>query len=595
MTDIQRQLKHIHKLALTHLDSENNFDVFKNELQTILPKSYGITSGYIVDNKDNQSEWCDIIIYDEPLANGIYADTSTHFHIKHVLLILHIQKNYTEQDIKEVLTQIASVKDIVKRKQKLSKKKLPPRPERREKIPRSRLPVSLVYCNHIGDSQHDVTEKALTLHTYLTAQSVENSPDYIYILKDDLLYRNPTLDSHLPILDTDIGISHIDEWKKPRHCYQCKEFYMRRHFFYKRFCIRCGDENYIQRLITCDLKGYIAIVTGARVKIGYAVALRLLRAGAKVIITTRFPNDAAKRYSQEPDFKNWQENLQVYGLDMRDIRAVKNFVQYIQAQFTQLDIIINNAAQTVRRPPAFYKHLLPLETTSIKNLPAPMQSIIASNTNNLSLTNHSNLVELPINSDFLHSTQIPLIDGDDIEDKAIFPPDQYDMDGQQIDNRTINSWTMPLDKIQIPELLEVYLVNAITPSILVGQLRKLMKNSKNSKRFIVNVSAVEGQFSGNKQGIHPHTCMAKAALNMLTHSTAPDYQENNIYITSVDPGWVSDQMPHADDKGREINQRLLPIDLEDAAARVCHPIFEALNNKNILSDVFLKDYHIVDW
>ena len=154
---------------------------------------------------------------------------------------------------------------------------------------------------------------------------------------------------------------------------------------------------------------------------------------------------------------------------------------------------------------------------------------------------------------------------------------------------------MSLDEIQIPELLEVYIVNAVTPSILVGQFRNLMKNSNNSERFIINVSAIEGQFSQIKQGTHPHTCMAKAALNMLTHSTATDYKNDNIYITSVDPGWSSDQMPHQDDEGREANQKLIPIDLEDAAARVCNPIFLAVNEGIFLSDVFLKDYDIVDW
>lgn len=595
MTDIQRQLKHIHKLAVAHLNSENSCGDFKNDLQTKLPNSYGITSGYIIDQENKQSEWCDIIIYDKPLANGIYTDISTHFHIKHVLLILHIEQSYTGNSIKETLSQVASVKELVTRKQKLHKKHLPPRPERREKIPRSRLPLSLVYCNHISGKQQEFTQKALSLHTYISTQPVENSPDYIYILKDDFLYRNPKLDSHLPTLDTDIGISHIEEWKKPRHCYKCKEFYMRRHFFYERFCIRCGDENYIKRLMTCNLQGYVALVTGGRIKIGYAVALRLLRAGAQVIITTRFPNDAAKRYSQEIDFKDWQENLLIYGLDMRDIRAVKVFVKYVLNRFSQLDILINNAAQTVRRPPAFYKHLLPIEAKSINKLPAPLKSIIASNLNDPSLKNHNNLVELAISSNFVHSTQVPLIDGDEMEDKIIFPPNKYDGDGQQIDNRTTNSWTMSLDEIQIPELLEVYIVNAVTPSILVGQFRNLMKNSNNSERFIINVSAIEGQFSQIKQGTHPHTCMAKAALNMLTHSTATDYKNDNIYITSVDPGWISDQMPHQDDEGREANQKLIPIDLEDAAARVCNPIFLAVNEGIFLSDVFLKDYDIVDW
>lgn len=595
MTDIQRQFKHIHKLVLSHLNKDGISGDFRDKLRSILPDSYGLASGYIFDKKGKKSEWCDILIYDKPLSKGAYSEGNNEFHIKHVLLILHVQPEHTEQSFRDMLAEVASVKQLVQRKHSISKKKLPPRPERRETIPRSRLPVVMAYFNKIDISLNNEIDKSLYLHTLLASHQLENRPDYLYALDDNLLYRNSLLDSHLIPSKFDIGISKLPDLRKPRSCYACKEPFMRRHFFYERFCVRCGDENYIKRIQTYDLSGYTAIVTGARVKIGYAVALRLLRAGAEVIITSRFPKDAAKRYSQESDFANWCDNLHVYGLDMRDIRAVQSFVYYVQTSFIQLDILINNAAQTVRRPPAFYKHLLPLEATPVEQLPSSIQSVIADNIVAIVPENQTGLTKLPEMNGFLHPTQIPLIDGDEVDDGELFPLNQYDVDGQQIDNRTVNSWTMALDEVQIPELLEVYLVNAVTPGILVGQLRGLMKRSNKPERFIVNVSAVEGQFSQLKQGIHPHTCMAKAALNMLTHSTAPDYLNDNIFITSVDPGWVSDQMPHPDDKGREINQRLIPIDLEDAASRVCDPIFEALNTGDILSDVFIKDYHITDW
>jgi len=594
MTDIQRQFKHIHKLILSLIEQNPSVDL-KSALGEILPDSYGIASGTITDGEGNQSAYCDCVIYDKPLSNSAYDGNSKQFHIKHVLLTLFMKPVYTEDEFCSILRDIASVKQLVQRKGKSSNKKLPPRPERREKIPRTRLPVAMVYCNQLEIMPENLTACALYLHSLIARQDVHNTPDYIYMLHADLLYRNPLLEPHLPLKETDMGISHIEDLQKPRNCYSCKELFLRQHFFYGRFCVRCGDENYIKRIQSTDLSAYTAVVTGARIKIGYAVALRLLRAGAKVIITSRFPKDAAQRYSQEYDFDDWKDNLHVYGLDMRDVRSVQSFADYIQVKFTHLDILINNAAQTVRRPPAFYKHLLPLETTPLEQLPSAMSAVIADTTEVKVLTTQGSLMTLSHSNGYVHPTQIPLIDGDDVEDEDLFPVNQYDVDGQQIDNREVNSWTMALDEVQIPELLEVYLVNAVAPGILVGQLREHMKNSPNPERFIVNVSAVEGQFSQRKQGIHPHTCMAKAALNMLTHSTAPDYENDGIFVTSVDPGWVSDQMPHTDDTGRSRNQTLIPIDLEDAAARVCDPIFMGLNTGAFVSDVFLKDYQVVEW
>ncbi len=144
---------------------------------------------------------------------------------------------------------------------------------------------------------------------------------------------------------------------KPQRCFICKNLLSDRHIFYSGLCVECGDFNYTKRDRAANLEGKTALITGARVKIGYAVALKLLRAGANVIITTRFPHDAAKRYSSEQYFHRWEDRLHIYGIDLRNLKSVDFFTQYIRNTYPRLDIIVNNAAQTIRRPPAFYRHL----------------------------------------------------------------------------------------------------------------------------------------------------------------------------------------------------------------------------------------------
>ena len=66
-------------------------------------------------------------------------------------------------------------------------------------------------------------------------------------------------------------------------------------------------------------------------------------------------------------------------------------------------------------------------------------------------------------------------------------------------------------------MLEVQLVNAVAPFILCARLKPLMLRAPGRDKHVVNVSAMEGIFSrGTKTDRHPHTNMAKAALNMLT-------------------------------------------------------------------------------
>ena len=160
---------------------------------------------------------------------------------------------------------------------------------------------------------------------------------------------------------------------KPQRCFVCKETFQEQHFFYRGLCLKCGELNFAKRNQTANLHGLFALVTGARVKIGYAVTLRFLRAGAAVIATTRFARDAARRYAKEADFCEWCDRLQVYELDLRYIAGVERFAEHVVCCYPRLDIIVNNAAQTIRRPPAFYQHLMDFEALPFEALPAEIQ------------------------------------------------------------------------------------------------------------------------------------------------------------------------------------------------------------------------------
>ncbi|MDP5231142.1 MAG: SDR family oxidoreductase, partial [Cellulophaga sp.] len=167
------------------------------------------------------------------------------------------------------------------------------------------------------------------------------------------------------------------ELESPRNCYVCKTVYTKLHHFYDTMCQDCGDFNYAKRFQTADLDGQVAIVTGSRLKIGYHITLILLRSGATVVATTRFPVDAALRFSQEDDFSKWGHRLKIHGLDLRHIPSVEIFCNFIEQQYSRLDILINNAAQTVRRPAGFYQHLMKNEDMLVADMPKAAQQVLA--------------------------------------------------------------------------------------------------------------------------------------------------------------------------------------------------------------------------
>jgi NAD(P)-dependent dehydrogenase (short-subunit alcohol dehydrogenase family) len=364
--------------------------------------------------------------------------------------------------------------------------------------------------------------------------------------------------------------STLMESQRLRKCYVCSQSFRLSHHYYHTMCQSCGDANWAARCQAADLSGRRALVTGGRIKIGYATALSLLRMGAEVHVTSRFPADARQRYAAENDFDAWAKHLHLYGLDFRLLPDVMQQVE-VWREGEPFDILINNAAQTVWHPPEYYLALYAGEEEA-KLLPSSSTAVVHK---------HAPTQQATLILDDTHSS---------------FPMGKLDVQGNPLDLRRNNSWVQELDEIAPLEMVEVQVINSMVPFLLCSRLHPNMKRSPFSDRYIVNVTAVEGSFSKSlKLPRHPHTNMAKAAMNMITRTSAQSYAKDGIYMTSVDPGWMSHEGPaHIVEKAYSTGFHP-PLAAEDSAARILDPILRGILQEEFIYGVQLKDFAEVAW
>ena len=381
---------------------------------------------------------------------------------------------------------------------------------------------------------------------------------------------------------------------RARACYVCKQRYVEVDAFYHQLCRSCAERNHARREARTDLSGRRALLTGGRAKIGMYIALRLLRDGAQTTITTRFPRDAARRFATMADSGDWLERLRIVGIDLRNPAQVVALADEIAAE-GPLDILINNAAQTVRRSAAAYALLADAEAAALPAGPLPPIRTFGPSGVTSGLPAPADAATRP------HWTPTPqaltalALSAGGASPARLAAGQAIDAGGLVPDTDAVNSWSRQVEEVDPVELLEVQLCNQTAPFILVGRLRPALAASGARRAYIVNVSAIEGQFHrGYKGPGHPHTNMAKAALNMLTRTSAHELRSDGILMTSVDTGWITDERPHPTRMRLAGEGFHAPLDLVDGAARVYDPIVRGEAGEDLYG-CFLKDYEPAPW
>ncbi|MEU2155100.1 SDR family NAD(P)-dependent oxidoreductase [Streptomyces sp. NPDC019396] len=379
------------------------------------------------------------------------------------------------------------------------------------------------------------------------------------------------------------------DFLKPRHCYVCKSLYRQADAFYHRLCPSCARDNATRRTMRTDLTGRRALLTGGRVKIGFQLALMMLRDGAEVIVTSRFPQDTLRRFEAADGSEEWMGRLTVAAVDLRDPRQVLGLCDLLRADGRPLDILVNNAAQTIRRPPESYALLAAGEGSA----PSPGVLAAPGYATVTAVAGPSGSLELLLAD--AGTSAVTAGTGGTVDIAGTVDAVGMDEAGLLPDPSPVNSWSARIGELDPSEILETQLVNALAPALLCDRLLPLLLAAPHPRRYIVNVSAVEGRFAvRNKTGGHPHTNMAKAALNMLTRTSAGELAAQGVHMCSVDTGWITDENPAPRKARIAAAGTRTPLDVVDGAARVYDPIVRGEAGAPV-SGVFLKDYQEAAW
>lgn len=438
-----------------------------------------------------------------------------------------------------------------------------------------------------------ISENLAFIYDYAKQNKIDNFMNLKNIFPDEII------ESCCKIVSIQTGKKRhmIEPMKKKRNkksitvCYVCRSQHVDRKK--SLFCENCKNLNVSKRSIKAHLDDKIAVVTGGRVKIGFETAIRLLECNCTVIVTSRFVADTINRFSQHPNYLSFQSKLVIYPLplDLRKKTHIDDFCKFMYENYPKLDILINNAAQTIRRPKEFFEHLMKGENEYIKLL-FDQNSI--SNKNAELINQSQNDMQLVSITDIYQKQLTEVYNSLKSEDKSFFPEGEFDTNNEQVDLRTTNTWIKELGEIDIEECVECMTINAFAPFHLNQSLKQLLRNANGS--YIVNVSSMEGIFNmRNKTGKHPHTNMAKSALNMLTKTAAKTYSREKIYMVGVDTGWVTNEFPNQYQSPSIDQTYIVPLDNIDGACRVLDPVFTYYNTGKKVYGVFLKDYVESEW
>ena len=382
--------------------------------------------------------------------------------------------------------------------------------------------------------------------------------------------------------------------RQPQPCYVCKKDFTQVDWFYHQLCPECAILNHAKREARTDLTGRRALLTGGRAKIGMYIALRLLRDGADLTITTRFPKDAARRFAAMDDAADWLHRLTIVGIDLRDPAQVVALADEVASR-GPLDILINNAAQTVRRSPGSYSALADAEHRDLPGDPdVPTITFGRTSAAHPAMLAGS-VTDLPSTAVAPGGVARAALTAAGASLERHLAGTAIDAGGLLPDEVDHNSWVANVEDVDPMELLEVQLCNSTAPFILLSRLRAALSSTSTGRSYVVNVSAMEGVFNrGYKGPGHPHTNMAKAAVNMLTRTSAGELAEHGVYMTSVDTGWITDERPHTTKIRLAQEGFHAPLDLVDGAARVYDPIVRGEDGE-LLFGCFLKDYDRAQW